>query len=88
MEVFDENRKYVEVQNQTGNPAEFTVLWQDNQMQPPELLYKRTILKNFAISTGNTCIGVYCRPSDQQKRPLHKCFPVNISRFLILPYLF
>ena len=27
MKVFDENRKYVEAQNQTGNPADFTVLW-------------------------------------------------------------
>ena len=28
MKVFDQNRKYVEAQNQTtGNPADFTVLW-------------------------------------------------------------
>ena len=88
VKVFDQNRKYVEAQNQrTGNPVAFTVLWQDNQTQPPELLYERAILKNFAISTGSTCIGIYCRPSDQQKRPQHRCFPVNIARFLILPYL-
>ena len=24
---FDENRKYMETQNQTGNPTDFTVLW-------------------------------------------------------------
>ena len=60
VKVFDQNRKYVGVQNQRiGNPGDFTVPWQDNQMQPPELLYKRAILKNLAISTGNTCIGVY-----------------------------
>ena len=88
IKVFYQNRKYLEVQNQrTGNLADFDILWQDNQMQLPELLYKRAILKSFAIFTGNTCIGVYCRPSDQQKRPQHRCFPVNIARFLILPYL-
>ena len=27
VKVFDENRKYVEAQNQAGNPADFTVLW-------------------------------------------------------------
>ena len=28
VKVFDQNRKYMEVQNQrTGDPADFTVLW-------------------------------------------------------------
>ena len=28
VKVFDQNKKYVEAQNQrTGNPADFTVLW-------------------------------------------------------------
>ena len=92
MKVFDENRKYVRRRmKQATQLTLLYILWQDNQIQPPKLLYKRTILKNIAISTGNTCIGVYCRASDQQKRPLHRCarewrtcFPVNISRFLIL----
>ena len=48
---------------------------------------RELFLKFFAISTGNTCIGVYCRPSDQQKRPQHRCFPVNIAKSLILPIL-
>ena len=60
VKVFDQNRKHVEVQSQrTDTPADFTVPWQDCQKQPPEVLYKKTILKNFAISTGNTCVGVY-----------------------------
>ena len=88
VKVFDQSRKYAEVQNQRiGHPADFTVTRQDNQMQPPELLYKRAILKHFAISTGNTCIAVYWRPSHQQKRPQHRCFPMNIAKFLILPIL-
>ena len=43
----------------TGSPAGFTVSWQDYQKQPPEMLYKKTNLKNFAISIENTCVGVY-----------------------------
>ena len=31
----------------------FTVLWLDSQKQPP-VLHNKTILKNFATSTGNT----------------------------------
>ena len=74
VKVFDQNRKYVGVQNQRiGNPGDFTVPWQDNQMQPPELLYKRAILKNFAISTGKTCIGVYCRPSKETPAQVLSC---------------
>ena len=41
------------------------------QNQPPEVFYKKTVLKNFAISTGNTCVGVYfsksCRPAGLQQ---------------------
>ena len=58
VKVFNQNRKHVEAQNQrTDTPA--TVPCWDCQKQSPELLYKKTILKNFAISTGNTCVGVY-----------------------------
>ena len=70
MKVFDENQKHVEARNQRRGTSDFTVPWQDCQKQPPEVLYQKTILKNFAISTGNTCVGVYflkmCRPLDLQ----------------------
>ena len=60
MKVFDQNRKHMEAQNQkTDTPAAITVPWQDCQKQPPEVLHKKIILKNFAISTGNICVGVY-----------------------------
>ena len=37
------------------------------------------VLKNFAIFTGNTCVGVSsCNFS--KKRLQHKCFPVNIAK--------
>ena len=43
------------------------VLWSKSK---PEVLCKKTTLKNFAVSTGNTCVGKYfkkiCRPLDLQ----------------------
>ena len=60
MKVFDQNWKHVETQNQrTGTSADFTIPWYDYQKQPPEVLYKKTTLKDFARSTRNTCVGVY-----------------------------
>ena len=56
----DQNWKHMEVGNQgTDTPADFTAPWYNRQKQPPEVLYKKAILKNFEISTGNTCVGVY-----------------------------
>ena len=50
----------MESRNQrTGTQADFTVPWYDCQKQPTEVLYKKAIPKKFAISTGNTCVGVY-----------------------------
>ena len=58
--VFDQNWKHVEARNQsTGNPVYFTVPWWNCQKQPPEVLHKKPVLKSCAISTGNTCAGVY-----------------------------
>ena len=60
VKVFDQNSKHVEMQNQrTGMPADFTIPWYDCQKLPPEVLYKKTTLKDFARSTRNTCVGVY-----------------------------
>ena len=43
LKAFDQNWKHVEVQNQRPDtPADFTVLWQDCQKQPPEVLYKKS----------------------------------------------
>ena len=40
-------------------PADFTIPRYDCQKQPPEVLYQKTTLKDFARSTRNTCVGVY-----------------------------
>ena len=51
VEVFNQNQKYVEARNQrTGTPADFTVLCKDCQKQPPEVLYKKTVLKILQYS--------------------------------------
>ena len=58
VKIFDQNRKHVEARNQrTDTPA--TVPCWDCQKQSPEVLYKKAILKNFAISTGNNRVGAY-----------------------------
>ena len=44
---------------------------------------KKAALKNFAKSTGNTCVEV----SFKKKRPQHSCFLVNIKKSLRLPIL-
>ena len=45
--------KHVEGQNQRIDTlADFTVLWYGCQKQPPEALYKKVVLENFAVFTG------------------------------------
>ena len=63
--------------------------WQDCQKQSPEVQYKKAILKNFAISLANTCVKVaYLQTCNFiKKRTQHRCFPVNIAKFLMLPIL-
>ena len=83
VKVFDQNRIRIK-----ERATQLTLLYHGRTIKcSHQSCCIRAILKNFAISTGNTCIGVYCRPSDQQKRPQHRCFPVNIAKFLILPIL-
>ena len=60
MKVFDQNSKHVEMQNQrTGMPADFTIPWYDCQKLPPEVLYKKATLEDFARSTRSACVAVY-----------------------------
>ena len=62
----------------------------NNKKQPPEVFYKKAVLKNFSILTGNTCVrvsfGSSCGPSDQirnffKKRFQRRYFTVNIANF-------
>ena len=52
-----------------------------------QMFFKISSLKDFAIFTGNTCVGISflksCKSSGFNKKRLqHKCFPVNIAKFL------
>ena len=51
------------------------------------MFYKKAALKNFAISIGNTCVGDLKACNLLKKRPQHRCFSVNIAKFLRLPFL-
>ena len=55
---------------------------------------EKPVLKNFAISTGNTFVGVYFLKiaglkacNFIRKKPQQSCFPVNIAKFLRLSIL-
>ena len=49
------------------------------QKQPPEVFYKKGVLKNFAK---------FCLRSATllKKRLWHRCFPVNFANFLRAPF--
>ena len=48
----------MEARNQIRNTiTDFTVLRWDCQQQPPEVFFKKAVLKKFTIFTKNTCVG-------------------------------
>ena len=55
-----------------------------------EVFYKKTVIKNFAIFTGNTCVGVSCFNKNAglqvcnfiKTRLQHSCFLDNAVKFL------
>ena len=58
VKVFDQNPKYMEARNsKTDIPTDFTV--HGRTVRCSHVFYKKAVLKNFAISTGNTCVGFY-----------------------------
>ena len=65
------------------------------QKQPPDVFYKKVVLKNFAIFTGkHLCWSFFWIELQTwrslnfiNKRLYHKCFPVNIAKILRTPIL-
>ena len=63
----------------------------DKQKQPPDVFYEKSFSKN--LHTGkrkNTCSGVYFACNFIKNRLQHRCFSVNIAKFLrtsILKYI-
>ena len=47
------------------------------QKQPPEVFCEKGVLRNLAKFTGK-----HLRKILLKKRPWHRCFPVNFSKFL------
>ena len=80
VKVFDQNQKHVEVQNQrTGTPSGFMCHGRAVRISHQRFCIRKLLLKFFAISTGNTCVGVYLLKTC---RPQHRCFPENIAKLL------
>ena len=52
------------------------------QLQPLEMIYKKAVLKNFAMFTGkHLCWNLFLsKVASLKKRLQHSCFPVNISK--------
>ena len=46
---------------------------------------KKNALKNFAIFTVPVLLSLFNKKTPTQKRLQHKCFPVNISKFVRTP---
>ena len=65
-----------------------------SQKQPPEVFYKKAVFKNFAIFTGkHLCWSLFLiklqalwRGTLFKKRHQHRCFPINIAKFLRTPF--
>ena len=65
------------------------------QMQSPEMSYKKSVLKNFTkLSRKHLCQSFFfnkvasLRPATLLKKRLqHKCFPVNLVKFLRIIFL-
>ena len=58
------------------------------QKQPPEVFYKKSVLRNFTKFTGifNKVAGL--RPATFFKKRLwYRCFPVNFVKLLRAPFL-
>ena len=54
-------------------------LW-DPQKQPPEVFCEKSLLLNISqYSQESTCVGASLRSQ-------HRCFPVNITKFLRIPF--
>ena len=74
--------------------TEFLIHVYKIQKQPPEVVYKKCVLENFAKFTGkHLCQSVFfnkvacLRPATLLKKRLwHRCFPVNFEKFQGTPF--
>ena len=91
--VFIRIRTYKEISKTALVYLQFLFL----QKQPPEMFYKKSVLRNFAKFTGkHVCQSIFfnkvsgLRPLETillRKRLCHRCFVVNFAKFLRTPVL-
>ena len=56
------------------------------QKQPPEVFYKKGVLKNFSKFTGkHLCQSLFFNKVSKVKRDWRRCFPLNFEKFLRTP---
>ena len=84
VKVLDQNQKHVEARNQrTGTPAYFTVCGRTVRSSHRRCCIRKLFLKilqyrqETPVLESKTCNFI-------KKRPQHRCFPVNIAKYLIL----
>ena len=66
----------------------------NNKKQPPEVSYKKAVLKSLSIFAGNTCVEVFFTQNARlqlqgviKKKFRHRYFSVNIAKLLKTPIL-
>ena len=81
VEIYSSSKKFLTIRNLRHGL--------NKQRQPPEVLYKKAVLKNFAKFIGkHLCWSLFLLKVQAQaynfiKKILqHRCFPVNIVKFL------
>ena len=57
------------------------------EKQPPELFLRKNVLRNFSKFAGKQLCQSLFFYSFTKKRLWHRCFPVNLAKFLRTPFL-
>ena len=73
-----------------GRTLKFSSVILHAQKEPPEVLHKKVVVKNFAKLTGkHLCQTLFFNKVTTlfKKRLWRRCFPVNFAKFLRTPFL-
>ena len=81
---------YIFIQRYIGGRGESNIIIR--QKQPPETFYKKEVLRDFPMFTGqHVCWSLFLIKLQAwnfiKKRLQHRCFPVNTAKFLRAPIL-
>ena len=87
LSIIYNKQKYCKYENEKFS---FKMKLSEIQKQPPEVFCKNTILKNIAIFAGkHLCWSLVFNKVEKivKMRLQHRCFSVNIVKFLRTPFL-